>query len=117
MSKSFYLKVHQDVLDALDEEICQRSLDIKRSQLLLFLMSYGYSLGPYLMLEGAEMIRWLDVSYSVIDGDNGRIKERLYTDSEILLQLSDEDRYLYLLTAMYELNLGLDQLELGSYSY
>ena len=109
--------MHLDVFEVLEEVILEQQLDITLNPFVRFLITYGFQVRKLYLLDSIEIIQWLDDSYLQTGQDNGRVSQRIYSLNPLIQSMSGEEAYQCLISGMLALDLGLDKLEVGLYSY
>jgi len=112
--KHCYIPLHDEVKESLVQWTESQSVDIAFVPLVRFLISYAQTnhIRHDYDKNARKSIYLLDETNSVASNNHtdGRIRERVQTTSQLIIQMSEEERYISLLCAMHALDVIVDEL-------
>lgn len=109
-----YIPLHDEVKLALVDWSEQNNVDIAFVPLVRFLISYAYTnhIREDYDLSAKESIRLLNESNMAASDEkaDGRVRERIQTSSQHIIDLDEEERYTALLCGMHALDVTIEEL-------
>lgn len=111
-----YIPIHDEVKTALVDWKDAHHIDIAFIPLLRFLVTYSHAnhIRDDLSEVAKDSIYWLDTSNLMASEgeENGRIRQRFQTTSSLIIEMSEEERYISLLCGLHALDITIDELAL-----
>lgn len=109
-----YIPIHDEVKLALNDWTKKNSVDIAFVPLVRFLISYAHT--NHIRIDygkdASDSIYWLDTSNLTASDHktNGRIRERIQTTSSLIINMTEDERYLSLICGLHALDITIEEL-------
>ena len=109
-----YISLHDEVKLALTEWSTTQHVDIAFVPLLRFLISYAHTnhIREDYDQQARESLKALDDSNEIASEGktNGRLRERIQTSSDLIVGMSEDERYISLLCGLHALDIAIEEL-------